>query len=307
MSTNFPSDAGIVNIKGTNKALALTCDCNSRYVNADPEIGTQIAVAEAARNIACSGATPIAITNCLNFGNPYNPEVFWQFVGAINGMGKACLKFNTPVTGGNVSFYNQTSIGNKVEPIYPTPTIGMLGILHDKNHQMTIGFKSKGDMIFMIGELKNDISSSEYLVSWHKIKESTVPYFDLEFEYRLNETIRELIKRSLVRSAHDVSDGGLYVSLVESSMPRSLGFDITSDAEIRRDAFLFGESQGRIIVSVTPSKETAFIDFMLDQNIPFFALGHVTKGEIRVDDESFGFIEDVKKIYDSALENQLKS
>lgn len=305
MSTNFPSDAGIVNLKGTNKALALTVDCNSRYVHADPEIGTAIAVAEAARNIVCSGGTPLAITNCLNFGNPYNPEVYWQFEGAIKGMGKACEKFKTPVTGGNVSFYNQTSIGKTIEPIYPTPTIGMLGLLEDKNHQMTLAFKNKGDMIFLLGESKNDISSSEYLKTVHNITKSPAPWFDMEFEYKLHETVKVLIKRNMICSAHDVSEGGLFITLMESSFPKGLGFDLTTDAEVRLDSFLFGESQGRIVVTVTPHRETAFIDYMLDHNFPFSALGHVTKGEIRIDDVSFGFVGDAKKVYDSVLDNYM--
>jgi phosphoribosylformylglycinamidine synthase len=153
MTTNLPADAGIVNIKGTNVALALTVDCNARYVYANPQEGTAMAVAEAARNIVCSGGKPIAITNCLNFGNPYNPEVYWQFVEAIKGMSKACIKFETPVTGGNVSFYNQTSIDGKVEPIHPTPVIGMLGVM-DKKNQMSLAFERKGDMIYLIGLVK---------------------------------------------------------------------------------------------------------------------------------------------------------
>jgi phosphoribosylformylglycinamidine synthase len=170
MSTNQPTDAGIVNLKGTNKALAMTVDCNSRYVHADPEVGTMIAVSEAARNITCSGGVPSAVTNCLNFGNPYNPESYWQFVGAIKGMSAACIKFSTPVTGGNVSFYNQT-VSNGIEiPVFPTPTIGMIGIVPDKNKVMSLNFKQKGDLIFVIGNCTNDISSSEYLVSHHGIK-----------------------------------------------------------------------------------------------------------------------------------------
>ncbi|OGU15748.1 MAG: phosphoribosylformylglycinamidine synthase II [Ignavibacteria bacterium GWA2_35_8] len=305
MSTNFPSDAGIVNLKGTNKALALTVDCNSRYVHADPEIGTSIAVAEAARNIVCSGGIPLAITNCLNFGNPYNPEVYWQFEGAIKGMGKACEKFKTPVTGGNVSFYNQTNNGKTIEPIYPTPTIGMLGLLEDKNHQMTLAFKNKGDMIFLLGESKNDISSSEYLKTVHNITKSPVPWFDIDFEYKLHETVKVLIKKNMISSAHDVSEGGLFITLVECSFPKCLGFDLTTDAEVRIDSFLFGESQGRIVVTVTPHRETAFIDYMLDHNFPFSALGHVTKGEIRIDDVSFGFVGDAKKVYESVIDNYM--
>lgn len=306
MSTNFPSDAGIVNIKGTNIALALTCDCNSRYVYADPEKGTMIAVAEAARNIVCTGAEPIAITNCLNFGNPYNPEVYWQFVGAIKGMGKACEKFKTPVTGGNVSFYNQTATGGKIEPVYPTPTIGMLGILRNKNHHTTMAFKNKGAMIFLIGESKNDISSSEYLYAYHKIKKSPAPYFDIDVEYRLHEIINGLIQNNYINSAHDVSDGGLFVTLLECAMPNNYGFDITTDAEVRKDAFMFGESQSRVVISVSQSKETAFIDYMIEQGFPFSALGHVTKGEIRVDDFSYGFVNDLKKIFETSLEKHLE-
>ncbi len=302
ISTNFPADAALVNIKGTEKALALTTDCNARYVYAEPEKGTQIAVAEAARNIVCSGGNPVAITNCLNFGNPYNPEVYWQFVGAIKGMSKACEKFETPVTGGNVSFYNQTQTGDKIEPIIPTPVIGMLGIVEDKNRIMTMGFKEKGDIIFLIGQSRNDLSSSEYLVSYHGIKHSPAPYFDLDEEFRLQQIIKELIKGHYIRSAHDISDGGLFTALVESAMVNNLGFDISSDDEIRLDAFLFGESQSRVIVSVTQSRVNKFIDFMREKDFPFLLLGHVTKGEMRVDDISLGFIYDAKKIYLNTLE-----
>lgn len=302
MTTNFPSDAGVYNLKGTNKALVMTVDCNSRYVKADPMVGAMIAVSEAARNISCTGARPLAITNCLNFGNPYNPEVYWQFVQAVKGMGVACEKFDTPVTGGNVSFYNQASIGGKEEAVFPTPTIGMIGLLDNKNHHTTLAFKEKGHMIYLIGKSVNDIASSEYLYSYHGIKESPAPYFNLEEEYEVQRAVRELIARNLIQSAHDVSDGGLFIALLESAMPRNLGFDITTDAETRTDAFLFGEAQGRIVVSVSPSRETQFIDFMVASKVPFSTLGHVTKSEIRIDDVSFGFITDLKKVYDTTLE-----
>ncbi len=304
MSTNLPSDAGVVNIKGTNIALALTVDCNSRYVYANPQEGTAIAVAEAARNVVCSGGTPVAITNCLNFGNPYNPEVYWQFVEAIKGMKKACEKFDTPVTGGNVSFYNQTAIGKKIVPIYPTPVIGMLGIM-DKKNQMTLAFERKGDMIYLIGKVVEDIASSQYLIHYHKTNESPAPYFNLDEEYALHQLMMELIDRRLVCSAHDVSEGGLFITLLESAMPNQLGFDITTDSEIREDAFLFGEAQGRVVVSVCPSKEDEFVDFMMSQKIPFMTLGHVTKGELRIDDISYGFIKDYTQLYNQAIENEL--
>jgi phosphoribosylformylglycinamidine synthase len=302
MTTNFPSDAGVYNLKGTNKALVMTVDCNSRYVKADPMVGAMIAVSEASRNISCTGAKPLAVTNCLNFGNPYNPEVYWQFVQAVKGMGTACEKFDTPVTGGNVSFYNQASIGGKEEAVFPTPTIGMIGLIDNKNHHTTLAFKEKGHMIYLIGKSVNDIASSEYLYSYHGVKQSPAPYFNLEEEYEVQRVLRELIARNLIQSAHDVSDGGLFIALLESAMPRNLGFDITTDAEIRTDAFLFGEAQGRIVVSVSPSRETQFIDFMVASKAPFSTLGHVTKSEIRIDDVSFGFVADLKRVYDTSLE-----
>ncbi|MFP4557106.1 MAG: phosphoribosylformylglycinamidine synthase subunit PurL [Bacteroidales bacterium] len=301
MATNFPSSAGVVNVKGTNKALVLTVDCNSRYVKADPEVGAMIAVAEASRNIVCTGGKPLAITNCLNFGNPYKPEVYWQFVHAIKGMGRACEKFGTPVTGGNVSFYNQSTVGGKDESVFPTPTIGMLGILENKNHHTTLAFKDKGHMIYLIGRSRNDISSSQYLNTYHGVKASPAPYFNLEEEYNTQQVIIELIKQNLVQSANDVSDGGLFITLLESAMPRNFGFDITTDAEIRTDAFLFGEAQGRVVVTVSPSRETQFIDHMIESGITFTTLGHVTKSEIRVDDLSYGFIADMKSAYDNEL------
>jgi phosphoribosylformylglycinamidine synthase len=306
MSTNFPSDAGLVNIKGTNTCLALTTDCNSRYVHADPRTGAMIAVSEAARNIVCSGGEPVAITNCLNFGNPYNQEVYWQFVEAVKGMGEACRKFETPVTGGNVSFYNQASIEGKTEPVYPTPVIGMLGIVRDKDLIMSLDFKEKGDLIFLIGKSRNDLAGSEYLYSVIGVKESPPPFFDLDFEYRIQEAVKGLIQGKMIRSAHDVSDGGLFITLVESAIPKELGFDITCPAEIRQDAFLFGEAQSRIVVSVDMKHETEFIDYMMDLDLPFSALGHVTKGELRIDDSSFGFISDVKKNYMTSLEHYIE-
>lgn len=305
MTTNQPSDAGIVNIKGSNKALAMTVDCNSRYVHADPEIGTMIAVSEAARNIVCAGGVPSAITNCLNFGNPYNPESYWQFVGAIKGMSAACLKFQTPVTGGNVSFYNQT-VKNGVEiPVFPTPTIGMIGLIEDKNYIMTLDFKQKGDLIFIVGESVNDISSSEYLATYHGVKASPVPYFDLEKEAAMQEKVKGLIQQQLVNAVHDVSDGGLFVTLVEMGIPRNLGFDIVTDSEVREDAFLFGEGQGRVVISVSEEQEEQFIEFMVDSGVSFTLLGHVTKGKMMVDDEHYGFMTEAKELYTTALEKLL--
>lgn len=302
MSTNAPSDASVVNVRGTKKALALKVDCNARYVNADPETGTAIAVSEAARNIVCSGGEPSAITNCLNFGNPYNPEVYWQFVGAIKGMGRACLKYKTPVTGGNVSFYNQSSYEG---PVFPTPTIGMIGVLSDKKFKMTLDFKAEGDLICLVGKSVEDINSSEYLYSFHKVKNTPAPYFDLDEEFDVHEAVKGLIKNRLVQSAHDCSDGGLFIALSESGMPRKLGFEITTDSDIRKDAYLFGEAQGRVVVTVKKKDQEEFISFMMEQNADFTFIGEVKGKEMIVDGTSFGNIEKATTMYDTAIEKML--
>ena len=301
MGTNDPSDAGVVNIKGTNKALAMSVDCNSRFVNADPEVGCAMAVSEAARNITCSGGIPSAVTNCLNFGNPYNPEVYWQFVGSIKGMSAACEKFETPVTGGNVSFYNQTQIGDKIEPVFPTPTIGMIGVVEDKKFITTLSYKTKGDLIFMIGANREDISSSQYLVNIHGITNSSTPHFDLEEEYANQRQVQMLIREGVLNSAHDLSEGGLWVGLLEKGFASGLGFDITLPAEFRKDAVLFGEAASRILVTVSEENKDKFIDLMMLNGCDFDLMGHVTKRGIRVDDEDWGSVSDYQEIYDNAL------
>jgi phosphoribosylformylglycinamidine synthase len=216
-------------------------------------------------------------------------------------MSAACLKFETPVTGGNVSFYNQT-VKNGVEvPVFPTPTIGMIGILEDKSTVMSLDFKQKGDLIFIIGDSYNDISSSEYLATYHGVKESPAPCFDLEKEYAMQHMVKGLIQHKLVNAVHDVADGGLFITLAEMSMPGNLGFDIVTDSEIREDAFLFGEGQGRVVVAVSEEQEEEFIEFMMDSGVNFTLLGHVTKGKVMVDDEHYGFIQEIKDLYDNAL------
>ena len=306
MSTNFPTDAGIVNLKNSNKALAMTVDCNARMVNANPEEGCAMAVAEAARNIVCSGGTPSAITNCLNFGNPYNPEVYWQFVGSIKGMAKSCKKFNTPVTGGNVSFYNQSSVDGVEVPVFPTPTIGMLGIVEDKSNIMSLAFSKNESLIYLIGESHNDISCSEYLVSIHNNNESSTPFFDLDVEYDLQQTISSLIKKKLILSAHDVADGGLFITLLESSMYNNHGFNINSLNNLRKDAFLFGESPSRVVVSVESNNKKQFEDFLSSTNTIFNQIGSVTSGNISVDNESFGDISEYKNIFNSSISEKMK-
>lgn len=298
MSTNLPSDAAIVDVRGTDKALALTVDCNSRYIYADPRKGTAIAVAEAARNIVCSGGEPVAITNCLNFGNPYNPEVYWQFVGAIQGMGDACKALGTPVTGGNVSFYNQSSFEG---PVFPSPVIGMVGVLDQKAQQTTLFFRQPGDLIYLIGESSNDMGSSQYVYSYHGIKHSSCPAFELEKELLLHATLKRIREKQLAESMHDVSDGGLYISLIESCFFNKLGFSITTDPELRTDAYLFGEAQSRAVISIDPHEQPVLERVLRDAGIAFRLLGTVTEGELTIDGTAYGSIGQVAEKYDNAL------
>ena len=297
-STNGPSDAAIVIAKPTDKALALTTDCNSRYVFADPYKGAMIAVAEAARNIVCSGAQPLGVTNCLNFGNPYDPEVYFQFVEAIKGMGAACVKFDTPVTGGNVSFYNQSPDG----PVYPTPTIGMVGVMESVDDKMTMYFKNEGDFIYLVGNIKNDIGSSEYL---HKIvgqEFSSAPYFNLDEEFDMQQLVASIIKNKLVQSAHDISEGGLIVALMESGFFNNLGFNVTqSDNNIRKDAYWLGEAQSRVVVSVSEKDNNSFQAYISKQALQVQFIGQVTQSQIAVNGEDWGNIAGWKNKYETAI------
>lgn len=302
-STNRPSDAAIIRLNGSGRSLAVKVDCNARYVWADPFVGAQIAVAEAARNLVCSGAEPSAITNCLNFGNPYIPEVYWQFVNAIKGMGKACEAFGTPVTGGNVSFYNQSSEGGAV---FPTPTIGMIGLVEDKETIMTLDFKKSGDKIYVIGEMRNDIASSEYLVNYHQINNSPAPYFNLETEVKVQNVVKELINEQVIESAHDISEGGLFIALLESAMAGKKGFEIETDGDIRKDAFLFGEAQSRVVVSVKSAKEDEFLDLLTKHDVEFTSVGIVTSAMIYVDKERWGVVSAYQDLYENALMNALE-
>jgi phosphoribosylformylglycinamidine synthase len=302
-NTNEPSDAAVVIAKPTNKALALTTDCNSRYVFADPYKGAMIAVAEAARNIVCSGGQPLGVTNCLNFGNPYDPEVYYQFTEAIKGMGAACVKFDTPVTGGNVSFYNQSPDG----PVYPTPTIGMVGLLDSVADKMTMYFKEAGNTIYVIGHIKNDIGSSEYL---HKIvgeEFSMAPYFNLDEEFDMQQLVLKLIQEKAIVSAHDISEGGLIVTLLESSFNKNLGFSVTQEnKEIRQDAFWFGEAQGRVVVSVNEKMKDDFEKLVSQSTVPVTKIGHVSEDRVEANGQSWGNITEWKSVYDNAIAALLK-
>ncbi|MBC7946954.1 MAG: phosphoribosylformylglycinamidine synthase subunit PurL [Chitinophagaceae bacterium] len=298
-STNHPADATVVIVKGTKKGIAVTTDCNSRYVYADPYKGAMIAVSEAARNIVCSGGQPLGVTNCLNFGNPYDPEVYYQFVHAVKGMGEACRKFDTPVTGGNVSFYNQNPDG----PVYPTPTIGMVGLLENIDEKMTLDFKNEGDVLYVLGKMTSDINCSEYLHRICGVDHSPAPHFELEDEFQLQQKVLQLISKKLVRSAHDVSEGGLFVTLCESGFNCELGFSVITNNSYRKDGWLFGEGQSRILVSVHLAKVEDFEAALGD--LPFEKIGVVTTGEMMIDGDFWGTIDWWKEEYDTAIENYL--
>jgi phosphoribosylformylglycinamidine synthase subunit PurL len=298
-STNLPSDAAIVKIVGSNKSLALTVDCNSRYVYADPNMGTQIAVSEAARNIRCSGGVPTAITNCLNFGNPYNEEVYYQFKNAIEGMGEACRKFDTPVTGGNVSFYNQSTNG---QAVYPTPTIGMVGIIEDPAHRMSIPFKAAGDAIVLLGSTRNDLGSSQYIAKVKGVSQSPCPSFDLDEEYALHQLLETLSKEQAVSSAHDVSEGGLFVTCFESAMAGKMGFDLCTERGLRLDAGLFGESQSRVVVSVAQSGMDRLIKLATAAGVTATHVGTVLgEEEVIINGESWGGMSAFAQPYTSVI------
>lgn len=294
MNTHDPSDAAVVLLRGTKKAVVLTADCNSRYVYADPFVGCMIAVSEAARNIVCSGGKPLGVTNCLNFGNPYDPEVYYQFVKSIQGMTEACKKFDTPVTGGNVSFYNQSPDG----PVYPTPTIGMAGILEDVKNKMGISFRNDGDLIYLLGKNEEDLNSSEYLHKIAGVEYSPAPYFNLDEEFQLHSNISSLIESGLINSAHDISEGGLFITLVESAFHNGKGFEVMAQKSYRGDAYWFGEAQGRVVVSVSADKKA---DFEMALNVPFELLGEVKGTEVVIDGKSWGGVDVWKDKYFNAL------
>ncbi len=268
------ADAAVIRIKGTRKALALSTDGNGRYVYLNPNRGANIAVAEAARNVVCTGARPVAITNCLNFGNPNDPEIFYQFKEAVSGMGEACRVFNTPVTGGNVSFYNENPDG----AIYPTPVIGMLGLIEDLDHITTSGFKSAGDFVLVLGSINGELGGSEYLAMEHGRVADQPPVIDLQTEVHLQGVCLDAIRKGLILSAHDISDGGLAVCLAESLLaaPDGLGVEVHLTRRLRSDELLFGESQSTIIVTVAETHLLALQRIAMEDQVPCITIGRVT-------------------------------
>lgn len=268
------ADAAVIRLKGSSKLLAMTTDGNSRYAYLSPRRGGSIAVAEAARNIVCVGATPLAVTNCLNFGNPYDPEVYWQFAEAVKGIADACVALSTPVTGGNVSFYNEGPDG----PVLPTPVIGMIGIIDNEDFVVTPSFKDDGDLILLLGQTRGHVGGTELLSSIYGITAGEAPPIDLEFEVLMQRALLRLTMQRLIKSAHDLSEGGLAVALAESCIHDKLaprGARISFITDKRPDFLLFGEDQSRIVITVAPSSLRPCEILLSSFNVPYQVLGEV--------------------------------
>lgn len=273
------SDAAVITIRGTRKALAMTTDCNGRYVYLDPEVGGKIAVSEAARNIVCSGAEPLAITDNLNFGSPEKPDIFWQMEKSVDGMAEACRVLDTPVIGGNVSLYNENTRG----AIYPTPVVGMVGLIHDTDHITTQGFKNEGDIIFVLGDTFAELGGSEFQKVLHNVTEGRPPALDLDIEKKLLGSVLSAIQNGLVQSAHDLSEGGLSVALAESCISGKLGASVALNSDnLRHDLLLFSESQSRILLSATPAQADALESHIQSQGVPVRRIGQVQAAELQI-------------------------
>jgi len=302
-------DAAIVRVKGTTKGLAVTTDCNSRYVYLNPYRGAMIAVCEAARNVACTGARPLGVTNCLNFGNPYDPEVYYQFTEAIRGMGDACRTLETPVTGGNVSFYNESPDG----AIYPTPTIGMLGVIDDVANVVTAGFKNNGDAILLLSAYQPDtefegLGGSEYLALRNDGKAlGNAPNIDPGGEARLIELLISLSQKKLIHSAHDISEGGLAVCITESSFANMIGASIKAPSSKRNDHSLFGEMQGRVILSASPEVVKEISELAAEQNVKVEALGTTGGNKFIVEGLIDSNLADLYESYTTAIPNAVEA
>lgn len=272
-------DAGVIRIRGTNKGVAASVDCNGRYVYLNPRRGAMIAVAEAARNVACTGAVPKAITNNLNFGNPLKPEVYYQMQEAVAGMGEACRAFETPVTGGNVSLYNENPTG----AIYPTPVVGMVGVIDDIEKHVRMAFRDEGDAIVLLGENTDELGGSEYLKVVHGLVAGDAPRIDLARERALQRTLVALAEAGLAKSAHDCAEGGLAVAIAESAIAGDVGVDVTLDAGSLRPAPLFfGEAQGRAVVSCAADDVERVVQVARELGVPALQIGRVAGGSFRL-------------------------
>jgi phosphoribosylformylglycinamidine synthase len=301
------SDAGVAAVPGTKKAVAVTTDCNSTYCYLDPFKGGEIAVAEAARNLVCAGAKPLAITDGINFGNPKNPEVFWQFKQAALGISKACRALNTPVVSGNVSFNNENPKGS----VDPTPIVGMVGLIKDKSKIVTQYFKKAGDIILLLGKNKEELGGSEYLKTIHGLKKGKCPNIDLNLEKSVQKTTLEAMENGLVQSAHDCSEGGLAAALAESCISnptKKLGAVVKLVAQpIRKDALLFGESQSRIVISAKPKDIKKILQIAKKNKTPVSVIGEVKGTKLIINRFINTAVNDLYKAWSSAIENQMKT
>ena len=298
------SDAAVIRIKDTKKAVALSVDCNSRFCYLDPYEGAAIAVAESSRNVVCSGATPIGLTNCLNFGNPEKPEIMWQFEQAVCGMGDACLYFDIPVVSGNVSLYNET----KGEAIFPTPTVAIVGLIEDQSKVMTAGFKQAGDCIGLIGFTMEELGGSEYLKVLFDRNEGKPPVLDRKHEKQVQEFCLELIQKGLIQSAHDCSEGGLAIAVAEScfsAKEKALGATLELESTLRGDALLFGETQSRIIISFPEELIDQIEDLALSYPVDFSLIGKTGGSQFTVSINGQEYIkqdiESAKEIWKTSL------
>ncbi len=300
------SDAAVIRVKKTGKAIAVSTDCNGRYVYLNPKVGAQIAVAEAARNVVCTGAKPVAVTNCLNFGNPYDPEIYFQFSETIAGMRDACTILGTPVTGGNVSFYNESP----TDRVYPTPVIGMLGIIEDLNLITPSHFVKEGDQIIILGESKGHIEGSEYLAYIHGKIEGQAPPIDLKKEKILQAFLLEAIEKGLIESAHDISEGGLAIALAECciSQKKTIGAKVNINTDIRQDCLLFGEDQSRIIVSVKESNINKLKGLhTVYSSINLLEIGVVGGSALKINDVIDVDVEQLFSSYYTSIESIMKT
>ncbi|NOX18606.1 MAG: phosphoribosylformylglycinamidine synthase subunit PurL [Chlorobi bacterium] len=298
------SDAAVVRIKENGKAIAMKTDCNGRYVYLNPRRGTEIAVAESARNVVCSGGLPLGVTNCLNFGNPYKPEVYWTFKEAIEGMGSACRVFETPVTGGNVSFYNESPDTS----VFPTPVIGMVGLVEDLSHVTTANFKKEGDLIFLLGEDFEEMGGSEYLKVVHNLVSGDAPNIDLEKEKELQRLLLKAIRSGIIQSAHDISEGGILTAVAESCISdaeNTIGAEINIPVKNREDYSFFSESQSRVIVSVSKENEEKLFNIFNGSPIKVEKLG-ITGGKTLKINDKFSFpLEKLLNLYFNTIPERM--
>ena len=272
------ADAAVMRVKGTQLGVAATSDCNPRFVQLDPYTGAAAAVAEAARNLACVGATPLAITDNLNFGNPHRPEVYYQMQQAVQGIGDACRALNTPVTGGNVSLYNQYVEEGRTVAIHPTPTIGMVGVLPDIEKRATLGLKGAGQVLYLLGKLGDSIGASQYLETVHGLEAGRIPPLDLGLEQRVIDGVLALIRAGLTDTAHDAAEGGLSVTLAEMAMAGNIGLNVELRTDARADAALFGEAHSRVVVALDEAQLAEAEAMLSGLHVPFTRLGQ-TGGE----------------------------